>query len=196
MKALGKGSVASVVKLGLDVAWVLLWAGVAGFCLIALGYGAVSFLADAGLLADAAFEQVEAEIRAGELVLITEDGGVLDWRILVPVLLVWAVALAGSLIIVWRLKRLFRNFTSGEPFSADNAYHMRAIWIALVAIELARYAIMAVFGVIRLSAGSPEGIRADFDFNLTAWFLILIIIVLAEVFREGARLREDEKLTI
>ena len=32
--------------------------------------------------------------------------------------------------------------------------------------------------------------------NLTAWFAILVVFVLAEVFREGARLRQDAELTI
>ena len=32
--------------------------------------------------------------------------------------------------------------------------------------------------------------------NLTTWFAVLVIIVLAEVFREGARLRRDAELTI
>jgi hypothetical protein len=198
MRALGQGSVASVVKVGLDIAWVVLWIGAAGFCVAVIAYGVTSALAGAGVLADGAFEQVKVEVRSGQVVLI-KDGRVLDWRVLTPLMLVIGVVLAGSLAVVWRLKRLFRNFTSGEPFSADNARHMRAIWIILVGVEMARYAIMGVLGVILLSAGTPEGVSFDFRLspsNLTSWLLILILIVLAEVFREGARLREEEKLTI
>jgi hypothetical protein len=33
-------------------------------------------------------------------------------------------------------------------------------------------------------------------FDLSTWTSILVLIVLAEVFREGARLREDQDLTI
>jgi hypothetical protein len=32
--------------------------------------------------------------------------------------------------------------------------------------------------------------------SLTTWFAVLVIFVLAEVFREGARLRGDAELTI
>jgi hypothetical protein len=32
--------------------------------------------------------------------------------------------------------------------------------------------------------------------NLTTWFAVLVIVVLAEVFREGARLRGEAELTI
>ncbi len=36
----------------------------------------------------------------------------------------------------------------------------------------------------------------NFDFNLTSWLAVLIILVLAEVFREGTRLRADAELTV
>jgi hypothetical protein len=32
--------------------------------------------------------------------------------------------------------------------------------------------------------------------SLTTWFAVLVIVVLAEVFREGARLRGEAELTI
>jgi hypothetical protein len=32
--------------------------------------------------------------------------------------------------------------------------------------------------------------------GLMAWFTIAIVVVLAEVFREGARLKEEQELTI
>ena len=37
---------------------------------------------------------------------------------------------------------------------------------------------------------------SDGWFNPTAWFAVLVVFVLAEVFREGARLRRDSELTI
>ena len=37
-----------------------------------------------------------------------------------------------------------------------------------------------------------QGLNLDF----TPWFAVLVIVVLAEVFREGARLRRDAELTI
>ncbi len=38
--------------------------------------------------------------------------------------------------------------------------------------------------------------RDEPHFNLTAWFSVLVVFVLAEVFREGARLRREAELTI
>jgi hypothetical protein len=42
----------------------------------------------------------------------------------------------------------------------------------------------------------PGVSRAGHGFNLTTWFSVLVVFVLAEVFREGARLRSEAELTI
>jgi Protein of unknown function (DUF2975) len=42
----------------------------------------------------------------------------------------------------------------------------------------------------------PGVTRIQPNFNLTAWFSVLVVFVLAEVFREGARLRREAELTI
>ena len=39
-------------------------------------------------------------------------------------------------------------------------------------------------------------VRRLHDVSLSGWFAILAVFVLAEVFREGARLRQDAELTI
>ena len=39
-------------------------------------------------------------------------------------------------------------------------------------------------------------LTAGWPIDVTAWFAVLIVFVLAEVFREGARLRREAELTI
>jgi hypothetical protein len=113
-----------------------------------------------------------------------------------PGLLAAAVAVAGALIIVQRLRRLFENFTSGEPFSRDNARHLRTIWITMLVMELSRYAIWAIATGLILVGEPRDSASIDSPVNLMTWGSILILIVLAEVFREGARLKEEQELTI
>jgi hypothetical protein len=61
----------------------------------------------------------------------------------------------------------------------------------LALIEINNY----VFGALdRFVLGAR--VHTGFSLNLTAWFAVLVIVVLAEVFREGARLRRDAELTI
>jgi hypothetical protein len=197
MKALGKGSVASVVKVGLDVVWVLLWIAAITLgvtALASLGLGLLRDTLDAGPLGmDGALEINIAGIEVKGV-----GAEMLGWPLQVTALLAGAVAIAASLIIVDRLRRLFLKFTSDAPFDADNARHLRVIWITMAAAELSRYVIMAIIAGLLLNFGRPEGVSVAIepDINLSTWAAILILVVLAEVFAQGARMREEQDLTI
>jgi hypothetical protein len=115
-----------------------------------------------------------------------------------PALTAAAVAVSGGLIIVDRLKRLFASFRSAEPFRKENATHLRVIWVTMLVIEVSRYVLLGVTGLLIAAFGEPRGTDWTFSFsaNLMTWAAILVLIVLAEVFREGSRLREEQDLTI
>lgn len=187
MKALGRGSLAAWIKVALDVASFALWAGAAGLCLAALAYF--------GFIAGAQWGWIDAPTQA--------TGAGMRMRIdppqvALPAMLSAAVFIIGGLVIVGRLKKLFESFTSGEPFRNENADHLRAIWMALAVMELARMAVTALTQGIISVLGQPGelSVRIDFNIQVSTWVAILILIVLAEVFREGARLREEQDLTI
>jgi len=61
----------------------------------------------------------------------------------------------------------------------------------LGALELSRYAAALITAWI-----APHEVRPTGGVSLTAWFAVLVVFVLAEVFREGARLRREAELTI
>ena len=48
----------------------------------------------------------------------------------------------------------------------------------------------------RVVGVAPHQGRPAGGVSLTAWFAVLVVFVLAEVFREGARLRREAELTI
>jgi len=192
MKALGKGSIASIVRIGLVLAWWILWLGAA----IVGGFGILLALISIGIMDPEVLSTQERMIRiGGERVENLPD----TWPVLVPAVLIAAVAIGGSLIIVWRLRKLFDSFTSGEPFRRENATHLRIIWITMLAIELARYALLAATAGVVAHYGQAENVALR-ELRISAepstWGSILILIVLAEVFREGARLKEEQELTI
>ncbi len=200
MKALGKGSIASIVQVGLQIAWVVLWV-MAGLLVIgAIAYGVILILISNGSRAPALLEGGEGAARvgggSGDFHLTYDQPGGARWPVVVPALLIGAVAIAGSLVIVWRLKQLFESFSSGEPFRRENAHHLRVIWITMTAIELARYALMALTGVLITTFAPDIHGQIEISVDFTTWLSILILVVLAEVFREGARLKEEQELTI
>lgn len=102
-----------------------------------------------------------------------------------------AVYLAGVLVIVGCLRRIFATLTAGDPFHPDNIARLRLIGLILAALELGRYALWAVGAWVL-----PGVTDVEPNFSLTAWFSVLVVFVLAEVFREGARLRREAELTI
>jgi hypothetical protein len=194
MKALGKGSIASIVQVGLQISWIVLWVAAGLLGLFLLTYIAVVLLIQNGALSPDLLEPGTQQYGPFTVVIDTEERLVVP--LMAPGLLAAAVAVAGALIIVQRLRRLFKNFTSGEPFSRDNAKHLRAIWITMLVMELSRYAIWAIATGLVLVGEPRESAEIDSPVNFMTWGSILILIVLAEVFREGARLKEEQELTI
>jgi hypothetical protein len=66
------------------------------------------------------------------------------------------------------------------------------VGVSLIALEAVGYLIR--MSVLWLAPEAGDTIR--FSISLSGWFAILAVFVLAEVFREGARLRSDAELTI
>lgn len=198
MKVLGKGSIAQILEVGLNILWVILWVALGGVVIGAIAYAVVMGLVAGGVLPMAILEGGRGHVQSGSANVSFDIDGGLAWQIVAPALTAAAVAVAGGLIIVDRLRRLFASFRSAEPFRKENATHLRVIWLTMMAIELSRYALLALTGLLIAAFGEPRGTDWTFSFNanLMTWAAILVLIVLAEVFREGARLREEQDLTI
>jgi hypothetical protein len=176
IRALGPGSVSSILKAILDVFYVVLWVFAGVFAFVILALLLISFdptLLPAVVLRHAVVMGHAPGIGAAALLFGAE------------------ISLVGVMVIVQMLRRIFGTLTAGDPFHPDNVRRLRVIAAALALVELNGYAIGA-FDRLVLGGGHVR----SFDLNLTAWFAVLVIVVLAEVFREGARLRRDAELTI
>lgn len=193
MRALGKGSIAEIMRVGLLLAWVILWVCAALLIAVTLAYA----LNTAGLVDLREFFSAESRFHldTGDGVIAAPANGA-TWPVVVPVFLIGAVAITGGLMIVWRLRKLFDSFCSGQPFAKENATHLRAIWMTMVGIEVARYLLLGLTVVLLTTFGGVENAALNLKINLSTWASILILIVLAEVFREGARLKREQELTI
>ncbi len=181
MRALGPASVSSFLKVILDVVrWALM-----------ISMGAVALAILAVLLLSFNPELLGGSINLGELHL----KGPWIGPIAAATLLATDLYMAGALIIVGRLRRIFQTLIAGDPFHPDNVRRLRVIGIALALLELGRFAFAGVARVIARDLGVARP-HVSAHVNLTAWFSVLVIVVLAEVFREGARLRGEAELTI
>jgi len=176
IRALGPGSVSSFLKVILDVSYFVLW-GVAVLVGVAvLGLLLISF--DPQVLPADIASHSHIMGHAPGLAAAAQLGGA-------------ELSLIGVIVIVQRLRRIFAALIAGDPFHPDNVRRLRVIALVLALIEVDSY----LFGALdHFVLGAHRS--AGFDLNLTAWFAVLVIVVLSEVFREGARLRRDAELTI
>jgi hypothetical protein len=179
MRALGPGSVSSLLKVVLDVVRWALWAAA----------GLVSVTIVAVLLLSFKPELLNSQILIEEIDLHGPWVG----PVIAATLLGADLYLAGAILIVGRLRRIFLTLIAGDPFHPDNVPRLQMIAATLAALEVGRY----VFApLLRLATHGGSRLHLTGSVSLTAWFSVLVIVVLAEVFREGARLRSEAELTI
>ena len=174
MRALGPGSVSSFLKIILDVVFAALWIALGAVALALLAALVFSFNPD--LFPDVLSNNAAVVARRGPL--------------FAGMLLVFALSIIGVLTIVYALRRIFLTLTAGDPFHPHNVQRLRLIGLVLAAIEVGRYGVWGVSSLV------PWVKDVKPNFSLTAWFSVLVVFVLAEVFREGARLRREAELTI
>ena len=99
--------------------------------------------------------------------------------------------LVGSIVFIcFQLRRILLTLVDGDPFVAENANRLTRIAVALAVTELARYAIK-----FATKAASPET-SIVLKIDLLPWASVAAIFILSQVFREGTRLRDEEKMTI
>lgn len=109
---------------------------------------------------------------------------------LVAALAALAVMLPVVIYICLQLRRILSTLADGDPFVPENAPRLTRIALAVAFMEVARYAAALVLQAFT----EVGGLRLSV--NLAAWAAVVALFVLSQVFREGARLREDQKMTI
>lgn len=105
-----------------------------------------------------------------------------------------AVIAPGVIYVCVQLRRILTTLAEGDPFVPDNAQRLTRIAIALAVMEIA-----SIIFVLCMRSFVPESdadLRPPLSINLVVWAGVAALLVLAQVFREGTRLREEEKMTI
>ena len=98
------------------------------------------------------------------------------------------VAVPCNYVILKRLLAIVETVRMRDPFVAANAQHLHAIGWALVALQLLGIVIGAIAGVISTPA---HPIDIDAGFSINGWLAVLLTFLLARVFGEGTRMRDD-----
>ena len=105
--------------------------------------------------------------------------------------------LAGALVVIavvvfvcLELRKILATLAAGDPFVPENAARLTRIAIAIAVTQLLRYVIAIIAGL------AVDGMRVELSIDFIAWASVAALFILSQVFREGTRLRDEEKMTI
>lgn len=160
MRAIGKGSLSSILAVGLHVMRVILWIMFSGLTVAMVVIPLGAFVFDSFHVgADRYFSVTNAFVTTGV-----------------------------TLFVVNRLLEIMKTLRFGSPFVRENADRFRAVGFALLIGEGAKIA----FGFLSLIFDAD----VEIDVSAITWLAIVAVFVLSEVFREGARMKEEQDLTV
>ena len=96
-------------------------------------------------------------------------------------------------LVLTRLLAIVETVRAGDAFVATNAQRLRAIAGALLTLQL----LSIVIGTIGKAVSTPaHPVNLNAGFSINGWLAVLLTFILARVFEEGARMREDLEGTV
>ena len=103
------------------------------------------------------------------------------------------VAIPFNFSVLKRLLAIVETVREGTPFVAANAERLEAIAWSLLALQV----ISMIIGAIARAVSTPaHPLHLSAGFSITGWLAVLLTFVLARVFLEGTRMREDLEGTV
>jgi hypothetical protein len=96
-------------------------------------------------------------------------------------------------IVLKRLLAMIDTVRAGDPFVAANADRLRTIAWCGFALQL----LSIVIGTIGKAVSTPaHPVDLDAGFSINGWLAVLLTFLLARVFAEGTRMRDDLEGTV
>jgi serine phosphatase RsbU (regulator of sigma subunit) len=207
MKLLGRWSLASFMKLVIDVPYYFLLVILPVVFVIALwlaltpGHsGSVQIEIPVRFQLDPASHPIVTSRQDIQDVAITQVHGTLQVRGRVSRMgIAWAgwgygiISMGVVLFVLNRLRAIFRTLRDQNPFVPLNASRIRMIGIVLVLGELANTGLGAWYAERVTREISVAGLTLNADWSLNGWVIFsgLILLMVAEVFRLGADMKGD-----
>ena len=96
-------------------------------------------------------------------------------------------------VVLRRLLAIVETVRAGDPFVAANAHRLQAIAWTLLALQLLSLVIGAIAKTVSTAA---HPLDVDAGFSINGWLAVLLTFLLARVFAEGTRMREDLEGTV
>jgi hypothetical protein len=104
---------------------------------------------------------------------------------------IMVAGIAGAVVahrILSGLLQIVETVREGDPFVPDNAARLQALAWWMLGAELLH---VLVGGLAQRASTPAQPLDLDWSFSFTPWIAVLLLFVLARVFGEGTRLRDD-----
>lgn len=109
------------------------------------------------------------------------------------IMVIGILAVPVTYIILTRLLSMVDSVRNGDPFVAENADRLQTIAWSVLVLEV-MHAIVGIVAARVSTASQPLDIH--WSFSVTRWLVVLLLFVLARVFDQGTRMREELQATV
>jgi len=96
-------------------------------------------------------------------------------------------------IVLTLLLQIVETVRTGNPFVPENARRLQIIAWAMLALQILH---LVVGAIAKGVSSTAHPLDINWSFSFTQWIAVLMLFVLARVFEEGARMREDLEGTV
>ena len=109
---------------------------------------------------------------------------------------IMAAGVVGAFVahrVLTELLRIVDSVREGDPFVLENARRLQAIAWWMLGGQLLH---LVVGALIEVASTPAQQLDFDWKFSFTPWVAVLLLFVLARVFAQGARMREELQGTV
>ena len=124
--------------------------------------------------------------------------GSTPWELVAVIWICAALLFVLTLFAMHHLRRIFQRVRDGAPFDAQNALRLRWLGLQLLGLALLHTVAELLMAAAMRRAITSENVTvaAGFSVDLTLVFVGLAVVALAEIFRRGAELEDEQALVI
>jgi hypothetical protein len=206
MKSLGNKSLSKILSIIINVIWwiELIGSGVLITVILATAFSERNISLDFPLsFSSVTFKTippVSNTMQPGVINVVNGDFNMPvynNWQNILVLLAISIVFCSVIIIITYQLKLLFLSLSKDQPFDALNVLRIRNTGIGFIVLSLLLFLSNIIVNRFLLSHFNwNQGISLTYKFNLGYLIAGIILIVVAEIFNEGAILKEETNLTI
>lgn len=118
------------------------------------------------------------------------------WKSISVLIAFYLIVFAAISIITYQLKIIFSNFSKNLPFNEVNIPRIRNIAYVFLAYTIVQWAGTIIIREVLVRIVHWRRFELTYDFNFNYFILGIVLLFVAEIFKWGTALEEENNLTI